>query len=104
MNFTAIEIKTLNSLDSWNGCVLVVVTGSVKAKDFIARRNFVQTFLLAPQEKGFFVLNDIFQYIDDEPIYQHQAPILSDNNFDSQLNASSPRQEQLGNLPNNRLF
>ncbi|EXB46009.1 Putative G3BP-like protein [Morus notabilis] len=95
MNFTAIEIKTLNSLDSWNGCVLVVVTGSVKAKDFIARRNFVQTFLLAPQEKGFFVLNDIFQYIDDEPIYQHQAPILSENNFDSQLNASSPRQEQL---------
>lgn len=95
LNFTAIEIKTINSLDSWNGGVLVVVTGSVKTKEFSARRSFIQTFLLAPQEKGFFVLNDIFHYIDDVPIYQHPAPILPESNFDSQLNTSSPHPEPL---------
>lgn len=28
-----------------------------------ARRHFVQTFFLAVQEKGYFVLNDIFRYL-----------------------------------------
>lgn len=96
LNFTAIEIKTINSLASWNGGVLVMVTGSVKTKDFGGRRNFVQTFFLAPQEKGYFVLNDIFQFIDEEAIYEHPAPVLSENRFDDQLNASSTLPEQPG--------
>lgn len=99
LNFTAIEIKTINSLDSWNGGILVMVSGSVKTKDYSARRSFVQTFLLAPQEKGYFVLNDIFQYLDEGMIYQHPAPVASDSNYDSQLNASSsPHPEPAGIL------
>ncbi|KAB1208779.1 putative G3BP-like protein [Morella rubra] len=90
LNFTAIEIKTINSLDSWNGGVLVVVSGLVKTRDFSGRRNFVQTFFLAPQDKGYFVLNDIFQFLDDGTTYQHPAPISSESKFDAQLNASSP--------------
>lgn len=31
------------------------------------RRNFVQTFFLAVQEKGYFVLNDLFRYL-PEPV------------------------------------
>ncbi|KAJ0111037.1 hypothetical protein Patl1_01700 [Pistacia atlantica] len=94
LNFTAIEIKTINSLGSWNGGVMVMVTGSVKTKDFSGRRKFVQTFFLAPQEKGYFVLNDIFQFIDEETIYQHPAPALSESKFDAQVDASSPLPEQ----------
>lgn len=93
LNFTGIEIKTINSLDSWNGGLLVMVSGSVKTLDFNGRRKFVQSFFLAPQEKGFFVLNDIFQFIDEEVIYQDSAPILSENNLESQLNASEPLPE-----------
>ncbi|KAG0484451.1 hypothetical protein HPP92_008530 [Vanilla planifolia] len=52
LNFTEIEIKTAHSLKSWHGGVLVTVTGFVQAKDFICRRKFVETFFLAPQEKG----------------------------------------------------
>lgn len=66
LNFTGIEIKTINSLDSWNRGVLVVVSGSVKSRDFSGWRKFVQTFFLAPQEKGYFVLNDIFHLLDEE--------------------------------------
>ncbi|XP_022727505.1 ras GTPase-activating protein-binding protein 2-like isoform X2 [Durio zibethinus] len=90
LNFTSIEIKTINSLGSWNGGVLVMVFGSVKIMDFNGRRKFVQTFFLAPQEKGYFVLNDIFQFIDDGMIYQHSASTLPENKIDAQLNMSSP--------------
>ena len=98
LNFTAIEIKTINSLDSWNGGVLVMVSGSVKIKDFNGRRKFVQTFFLAPQDKGYFVLNDIFQYFDDGMIYQHPASTLQENRLDAQLNVSSPVAEPPGTV------
>ncbi|KAL1816800.1 hypothetical protein ACET3Z_019374 [Daucus carota] len=100
LNFTGIEIKTINSLDSLSGGVLVVVSGSVKAKEFAGRRNFVQTFLLAPQEKGFFVLNDVFhlgEEVVQQPLapmsqenvvdYQHSAPTYSENRVDYQHSA-----------------
>ncbi|KAG8641837.1 nuclear transport factor 2 isoform X2 [Manihot esculenta] len=104
LNFTAIEIKTINSLESWNGGVLVMISGSVKNKDFSGRRKFMQTFFLAPQEKGYFVLNDIFHFIDEEIIYQqhpppissenvyqqHPAPVSSEDAHDTQPNSSSP--------------
>ena len=82
LNFTTMEIKTINSLGFWNGGVLVMVSGSVKIKEFSRRRKFVQTFFLAPQEKDYFVLNDIFQFLDEEPIYQHPQPVLLENKFD----------------------
>ncbi|KAL0418611.1 UNVERIFIED_CONTAM: Nuclear transport factor 2 [Sesamum radiatum] len=73
LNFTGIEIKTINSLESWNGGVLVVVTGSVKSRDYNGWRKFVQTFFLAPQEKGYFVLNDMFHFVDEELVHQTSA-------------------------------
>ncbi|KAJ6874301.1 G3BP-like protein isoform X2 [Populus alba x Populus x berolinensis] len=104
LNLTAIEIKTINSPDSWNGGVLVMVSGSVKTRDFVNRRIFVQTFFLAPQEKGYYVLNDIFLFVDDGAVYQqdlppenihmqHPAPTSSDETFDAQLDSSNPLPE-----------
>ncbi|KAF3457829.1 hypothetical protein FNV43_RR02489 [Rhamnella rubrinervis] len=88
LNYTEVEIKTANSLESWNGGVLVMVSGSVQMKDFTTWRKFVQTFFLAPQEKGYFVINDIFHFIDEEPILHHPAVMLAHGNLDSKLNAS----------------
>ncbi|XP_010556866.1 PREDICTED: putative G3BP-like protein [Tarenaya hassleriana] len=93
LNFTAIEIKTINSLESWDGGVLVMVSGSVKTKEFSNRRNFVQTFFLAPQEKGYFVLNDIFQFIDDGTVFDHQHLYLSESKREAQLNFTSSTPE-----------
>ena len=89
LNFTGIEIKTAYSLESWNAGVLVMVSGSVQVKNFISRRKFVQTFFLAPQEKGYFVLNDIFHFMDEEQIHHHPAVLLAQHNLDSKLNASA---------------
>lgn len=94
LNYTAIEIKTAHSLESWNGGVLVMVSGSVHTKNFNGRRKFVQTFFLAPQEKGYFVLNDIFHFVDDENIVQHSVAYVPQSNLDSNLNAPTAIQEQ----------
>ncbi|XP_010481792.1 PREDICTED: ras GTPase-activating protein-binding protein 1 [Camelina sativa] len=93
LNFTAIEVKTINSVESWEGGVLVVVSGSVKTKEFSNRRSFVQTFFLAPQEKGYFVLNDVFQFVDEETVYYHQPSYLSETKHEAHINPPSPHQE-----------
>ncbi|CAL5193845.1 unnamed protein product [Lathyrus oleraceus] len=88
LNFSAIEIKTINSLDSWNGGVVVMVSGVVKIKDVNRRQRFVQTFFLAPQEKGYFVLNDIFQFVEDEVVHQNLIPVTSER-IESQPHVSA---------------
>ncbi|KAG2721959.1 hypothetical protein I3760_02G106600 [Carya illinoinensis] len=97
LGYTGIEIKTANSLESWNGGVLVMVSGSVQIKDFSGKRNFVQTFFLAPQEKGYFVLNDIFHFVDDEPIHHHSAVLLAQSKLDSKLNAPAAISDPVSN-------
>lgn len=96
LSYTGIEIKTAHSLESWSGGVLVMVSGSVQIKDFNQRRKFMQTFFLAPQEKGFFVLNDIFHFVEEDPVHQ-QAILIPQSNHDSQLNTSSAINKPVSN-------
>ncbi|KZV27514.1 hypothetical protein F511_04565 [Dorcoceras hygrometricum] len=89
LDFTGIEIKTINSLESWNGGVVVVVTGSVKSRDTMRWKKFVQTFFLAPQEKGYFVLNDMFHFGDEEVGHQPSAPAVQEPAIDYQPTVST---------------
>ncbi|XP_068663833.1 nuclear transport factor 2-like isoform X2 [Aristolochia californica] len=94
LNFSGIEIKTTHSLDSWSGGVLVTVTGYVQITSFSGRRKFVETFFLAPQEKGYFVLNDVFHLLDEEQIPPHPMSMLTSSTFESPLIASNPLSER----------
>ncbi|PIN02276.1 RasGAP SH3 binding protein rasputin [Handroanthus impetiginosus] len=58
------EIKTADAQDSFKGGVIVLVTGCLTGKDNL-RRKFTQTFFLAPQDKGYYVLNDVFRYVEE---------------------------------------
>ncbi|KAI8019739.1 Nuclear transport factor 2 [Camellia lanceoleosa] len=58
------EIKTADAQESYKEGVIVLVTGYLTGKDNV-RRKFTQTFFLAPQEKGYFVLNDVFRYVEE---------------------------------------
>ena len=40
------------------------MTGYLTGKDSL-RHKFTQSFFLEPQDKGYFVLNDVFRYVDD---------------------------------------
>ncbi|KAF5457644.1 hypothetical protein F2P56_021732 [Juglans regia] len=65
------EIKTADAQKSYKDGVTVLVTGCLTGKDNL-RRRFTQSFYLAPQDNGYFVLNDVFRYIDeDEPLDDH---------------------------------
>lgn len=59
------EIKTADSQKSFMEGVTVLVTGCLTGKDNL-RRNFAQSFFLAPQDNGYFVLNDVFRYVEDQ--------------------------------------
>ena len=62
-NYNA-EIKTADAQESYKDGVIVLVTGCLTGPDSIGKK-FTQTFFLAPQNKGYFVLNDIFRYVED---------------------------------------
>lgn len=94
LNCMGIEVEMVHSLKSWNGGVLVMVSGSVDIKDFSRRRKFVQTFFLAPQEKGYFILNDMFHFVEEEPIRHHPVAYSVQSNLGSKLNASTTIREQ----------
>ncbi|XP_055831568.1 nuclear transport factor 2-like isoform X2 [Solanum dulcamara] len=63
------EIKSVDSQESFNGGVHVLVTGYLTGNDNLMQ-NFSQTFFLAPQDRGYFVLNDMFRYV--ESVNQHE--------------------------------
>lgn len=58
------EIKSVDSQESFNGGVQVLVTGYLTGKDNKVS-NFAQAFFLAPQDRGYFVLNDMFRYVNN---------------------------------------
>ncbi|OMO73309.1 hypothetical protein CCACVL1_17334 [Corchorus capsularis] len=58
------EIKTADAQKSYKEGVTVLVTGCITGKDNL-KRKFAQSFFLAPQDNGYFVLNDVFRYVED---------------------------------------
>ncbi|CAL9085128.1 unnamed protein product [Musa acuminata var. zebrina] len=61
MDFCTLEIKAVHSQDSFGGGMMVLVTGFLTRVDNV-KRDFVQSFFLAPQERGYYVLNDILMH------------------------------------------
>ena len=91
LHFSGIDIKTINSLESWSEGIVVVVSGSVRSKYFSGWRKFVQTFFLAPQEKGYFVMNDIFHFVSEEVINHLPPPVVAGQKDDFQpISSTSP--------------
>lgn len=76
------EIISVDAQESFGGGVLVLVTGFMIGKDDI-KQKFTQCFFLAPQEKGYFVLNDVFRYVDENRIegsaHDVESPVSPDN-------------------------
>ncbi|XP_022741305.1 putative G3BP-like protein isoform X2 [Durio zibethinus] len=70
------EINTADAQKSYKEGVTVLVTGCLMGKDNL-KRKFAQSFFLAPQDNGYFVLNDVFRYVEDGESLEngvHDAP------------------------------
>lgn len=87
------EIKTADAQQSYGSGVIVLVTGYLTGRDNV-RKKFAQSFFLAPQEKGFFVLNDVFRYVEDEEsAVEASDPVnVIIENVESAPQASEPEQ------------
>ncbi|KQJ94716.1 ras GTPase-activating protein-binding protein 1 [Brachypodium distachyon] len=83
LNFTQIEIKTANFANSWGDGVLVMVSGLVQTKEYSDQRKFIQMFFLAPQEKGYFVLNDYFHFVHQQQV--QLAQVIAQETFETNL-------------------
>ncbi|KAK9021309.1 hypothetical protein V6N11_011305 [Hibiscus sabdariffa] len=86
-DYTA-EIKTTDAQDSFEKGVIVLVTGCLTGKDN-TRRKFTQTFFLAPQENGYFVLNDVFRYVEDKEL-QNSVPVNINEQASTSALATEP--------------
>ncbi|KAE8696271.1 Nuclear transport factor 2 family protein with RNA binding domain isoform 1 [Hibiscus syriacus] len=65
------EINTADAQKSYKEGVTVLVTGCLTGKDNL-KRKFAQSFFLAPQDNGYFVLNDVFRYVEDGESLENQ--------------------------------
>lgn len=81
------EIKTADAQDSYKDGVIVLVTGCLTGKDSL-RRKFTQTFFLAPQDKGYYVLNDIFRYVDENG--SDMVPVVDNGVQETPSNSLEP--------------
>jgi hypothetical protein len=68
-----VRVSNVDSQASFDGIVIQVI-GEVSSKSGEPKK-FVQTFVLAQQPSGYFVLNDILRYIDDEAEVVAEAPL-----------------------------
>ncbi|KAI3895256.1 hypothetical protein MKX03_030605 [Papaver bracteatum] len=70
------EIKTADAQYSHMDGVIVLVTGCLTGKDKVGRK-FTQSFFLAPQEKGYYVRNDVFRYLDEDQVLKPETVLVN---------------------------
>ncbi|KAI3942876.1 hypothetical protein MKW92_017910 [Papaver armeniacum] len=70
------EIKTADAQYSHVDGVIVLVTGCLTGKDNVGRK-FTQSFFLAPQEKGYYVRNDVFRYLDEDQVLKPETVLVN---------------------------
>lgn len=92
------EIKTADAQQSFGEGVIVLVTGYLTGRDNL-RKKFVQTFFLAPQEKGYFVLNDVFRYLEDNESAEVIPVSVNGVNEDVQAAPLAPEQDKPSLVP-----
>ncbi|XP_004290176.1 PREDICTED: ras GTPase-activating protein-binding protein 1 [Fragaria vesca subsp. vesca] len=96
------NVVTVDAQESFNRGVFVLVTGFIIGMDSL-KKKFTQSFFLAPQDKGgFYVLNDVFRYVDDSvnqdtdhgsvadveaPLNSEQEPSLPDSHVSEPVTA-----------------
>lgn len=71
-------VSTIDSQASANGGIVIQVIGELSNNNGPWRR-FAQTFFLAEQPKGYFVLNDIFRFLKDESEVEGVAEALDED-------------------------
>ncbi|KAF7809031.1 ras GTPase-activating protein-binding protein 2-like [Senna tora] len=90
---TRVEILSADAQPSYKDGIMVVVTGCLTGTDNL-KRKFVQSFFLAPQEKVYFVLNDVFRYVNEYKVVDVDVDVdpipANDDDENAQTAAFTP--------------
>lgn len=62
---TTYDVLSVDSQRSLQDGILIMVVGFLTGKDNL-KRKFSQTFYLAPQDKAYVVVNDMYRFVDEE--------------------------------------
>ncbi|XWS23087.1 hypothetical protein CRYUN_Cryun29cG0091400 [Craigia yunnanensis] len=89
------EISFVDAQFSIANGLVVLVTGSLIGKNDV-RGKFTQSFFLAPQEGGYYVLNDVFRYFDDQ-----EPADLENNDVNESTQAALSPELELTHVPKN---
>ncbi|KAJ3572743.1 hypothetical protein NPX13_g4945 [Xylaria arbuscula] len=88
-----VRVSNVDSQASFENIVIQVI-GETSTKDGNSKK-FVQTFVLAQQPSGYFVLNDILRYIDEEP--EEEPNVQADEQAAGlEVDAPVPAEEEKG--------
>jgi len=68
LNGTKITLSRMNIQQSINGLLFLSIQGVMTSKSDHKSNKFTQSFILARQENGFYILNDIFHLFEDEKV------------------------------------
>jgi Nuclear transport factor 2 (NTF2) domain len=60
---------------------MALVSGLVQMGQYEKRRKFIQAFFLAPQNSGYYILNDLFHYVDEE--YFCNPDVLAQSGYEN---------------------
>ncbi|GLU10949.1 hypothetical protein SLE2022_277240 [Rubroshorea leprosula] len=90
------KIQTADAQKSYKEGVTVLVTGCLTGKDNL-KRKFAQSFFLAPQDNGYFVLNDAFRYLEDGELLENHR--VNDVENVPKASSTSTPAEGLAHVP-----
>ncbi|KAM0937495.1 putative Ras GTPase-activating protein-binding protein [Dioscorea sansibarensis] len=89
-----VELETVDSQTSYKDGVFILVTGCLKGTSDGIRRKFSQSFFLAHQDKGaYFVLNDVFRYVDESQPRETEQVLVNGSNSYSLVPPPTSEQE-----------
>ncbi|CAL9143695.1 unnamed protein product [Musa hybrid cultivar] len=87
------EMTSVDAQESLGGGVIVLVTGHLTGEDTV-KRDFTQSFFLARQDKGFYVLNDIFRFVEEVDHQQGHQGLANDSGAPHAPESDLPPEEE----------
>nr|XP_009404225.1 PREDICTED: ras GTPase-activating protein-binding protein 1-like [Musa acuminata subsp. malaccensis]XP_009404226.1 PREDICTED: ras GTPase-activating protein-binding protein 1-like [Musa acuminata subsp. malaccensis] len=87
------EMTSVDAQESLGGGVIVLVTGHLTGEDNV-KRDFTQSFFLARQDKGFYVLNDIFRFVEEVDHQQGHQSLANDSGAPHAPESDLPPEEE----------
>ncbi|KAH8550641.1 hypothetical protein BGW37DRAFT_72043 [Umbelopsis sp. PMI_123] len=92
LNNCMVMVSSVDSMSSANNGIIVQVLGEMSNQGTEARK-FAQTFFLAEQPKGYYVLNDIFRFLREDIEWEND--VAEEEVAAVEEKASEPAQDQL---------